>query len=103
MGEPLYAVVWPLGKAVRDTAPPVGHIQDLSGKTVCEIWDWIFRGGEIFPIIRETLSKRCPGIKFVDYTVFGDMHGAREREVVAALPDLLRRHGCDAAITGVGA
>ncbi|MBI2906634.1 MAG: hypothetical protein HYX92_03140 [Chloroflexi bacterium] len=103
MGEPVYEVVWPLGRLVYETLPLAHRCPDLAGKTVCELWDWLFRGGEIFPAIREVLSSRYPDIKFVEHTVFGDTRGAREREVVAALPDLLHKHGCDAVISGIGA
>ncbi|MBI2909562.1 MAG: hypothetical protein HYX92_18120 [Chloroflexi bacterium] len=103
MAEPTYEVVWPLGRSVYETVPVTPAAADLSGKTVCEIWDWLFKGNEMFPVIREELSKRYPGVKFVDYSVFGDTHGPREPEVIAAMPDLLRKHGCDVVISGVGA
>lgn len=103
MAEPKYEVVWPLGRTVFETLPLARRDDDLSGKTVCELWEWLFRGEEIFPLLREELAKRYPGIKFVEYSVFGDTHGSRERELMTVLPDLLRRHGCDAVISGVGA
>lgn len=100
---PIYEVVWPLGKmaAARPTLNP--PVSDLSGKTVCELWDKLFKGDEMFLLIREKLRERYPGIKFIDYTVFGNTHGPKEAEVVVALPDLLRKHGCDVVISGVGA
>ena len=101
--EPVYRVVWPLGKAAHDTGKGGRPVSDLGGKTVCELWDGMFRGDEMFPLIREQLGKRYPDIKFVDYTVFGDTHGPNERGVIAALPDLLREHRCDVVISGVGA
>ncbi|MBI2908317.1 MAG: hypothetical protein HYX92_11770 [Chloroflexi bacterium] len=103
MSEPVYDVVWPLGKSVFEALPLANRADDLSGKTVCELWEWLFRGEEIFPILRELLAERYPGVKFVDYTVFGNTHGSKEKELMAALPDMLRRHGCDAVISGVGA
>lgn len=103
MGEPVYEVVWPLGKSVYEPMHLARRAPDLEGKTVCELWDWAFRGDEIFPIVRELLSKRYPSIKFVDYNVFGDTHGPKERGVIASLPELLRKHRCDAVISSVGA
>ena len=103
MREPSYEVVWPLGKAVYEALPPTQRSDDLSGKTICELWEWLFRGEEIFPILRETLSKQYRGISFVDYNAFGDTHGSKERETISRLPDVLREHGCDAVISGVGA
>lgn len=103
MAEPVYEVVWPLGKSMYETAPLAPEIPDLGGKTVCELWDWRFRGEDISPALREELSKRYPGIKFVDYNTFGDTHGPKEREVVANLPKMLKEHRCDAVISSVGA
>ena len=102
MGESTYKVVWPLGKLAYEKVSPAHCVPDLSYKTICELWDWRFRGEEIFPIIRESLLDQYPGIKFVGSTKFGSTHCAKEAEVIAALPDLLRKHGCDAVISGVG-
>ena len=102
-GEQRYEVLWPLSRrTVRDTAaaprPP-----DLNGKTVCELWDVIFRGETIYPLVREYITARFPRVKFVGHAEFGNFHGAREHRVIAALPDKLRAHKADAAIVGIGA
>lgn len=98
-----YEVVWPLGKSHGDTRALNERIVDVRGKTICEIWDHVFRGEQIFPIIREAMKKMYPGIRFVEYDQFGDTHGPHQKEVLAALPRLLKQHGCDAVISGVGA
>ncbi len=103
MADSTFQVVWPLGKRVSETLPLARRIPDLSQITVCELWDWIFRGEEIFPALRELLSERYPGIRFVDYTAFGNTRGPKERELVANLPRALREHSCGAVISGVGA
>ena len=84
--EPCYDVVWPLGKSVSEKVRFATRISDLRGKTICELWNWAFKGEEIFPIIRESLLKRYPDISFIEYTVFGNIHGPKEEEVIAALP-----------------
>jgi hypothetical protein len=101
--ESKYEVLWPLARrAVTDTrAAP--RLPDLNGKTVCELWDVIFRGETIYPLVREHIKARFPRVKFVGHEEFGNFHGAREREVTAALPDRLRAHKADAAIVGIGA
>ena len=101
--ESRYDVLWPLSRrAVADTnAAP--RVPDLNGKVVAELWDVIFRGETIYPLVREHIKKRFPGVKFVGYSEFGNFHGAREREITAALPARLLAHGADAAIVGVGA
>ncbi|MBI2906649.1 MAG: hypothetical protein HYX92_03215 [Chloroflexi bacterium] len=103
MAEPTYEVVWPLGKSRYELIPVAKHLETLSDKTLCELWDWRFRGDEIFPIIREALARRFPGVGFVDYNVFGDTHGIKEAEVIEALPRRLRENRCDAVVSGVGA
>ncbi|MFH1486527.1 MAG: hypothetical protein ABIH46_10680 [Chloroflexota bacterium] len=103
MSEPVYEVVWPLGKSACDVLQPASPVPDLRGKTVCELWDWLFNGDRVFQLLRQALSAGYPGIRFVDYTVFGDIHGRNEREVVNYLPKMLREHGCDVVITGMGA
>jgi ABC-type amino acid transport substrate-binding protein len=75
---------------------------DLSGLTVCELSDYGFRAEEIFPIIRELLSQKYPGIKFIEYPVFGNTHGAKEAEIIANLAEKLKNNKCDVVISGVG-
>lgn len=103
LSEPLYEVVWPLGKSSYETRAPNERVADLSGKTVAELWDYLFRGEDIFPIVRARLKERFPGIKFVTYDVFGNVHGPQQRELVADVPRLLKQHGCNAVISAIGA
>ena len=102
MREPGYKVVWPLGELAYQVPSLGPRVSDLKGKTVCELSDWIFRAEEVFPMIRELLLGQYPSIKFIEYSVFGNTHGPKEAEVIAALPDRLHKHGCDAVISGVG-
>jgi hypothetical protein len=101
--EPRYEVLWPLSRRAVPDAAAAPRLRDLNGKTVCELWDVIFRGEMIYPLVRDYLRARFPGVTFVGYSEFGNFHGAREREVVAALPEKLRARKADAAIVGIGA
>ena len=101
--EPVYEAVWPLGKSVSEQVSLAPPVSDLSGKRVGEMWDWLFKGDAMFPVIRERLRQRYPGIQFADYNVFGNFHGHNEREVMATLPERLRGEGCEVVISGVGA
>ena len=101
--EPRYDVLSPLSrKAVKSTAA-APRLPDLNGKTICELWDVIFRGETIYPLVREYIKKRFPRVKFVPYDQFGNFHGAREHEVSATIPDKLKAFKADAAIVGIGA
>ncbi|MEJ2109761.1 MAG: hypothetical protein P8Z37_07595 [Acidobacteriota bacterium] len=102
MKEPGYEIVWPLGKMVAEEVILAPRIADLSGKTIGELSDYGFRAEEIFPLIRAALSSRYPAIRFIEYGNFGNIHGTREEEIVAALSEKLRQYGCDAVMSGVG-
>ena len=97
--EPQYRVVRPVG---RWAAAPV-TMNVATGRRIGFVWDHVFRGDEIFGIIEENLRKRDPGLTFVGFEAFGDIHGRDAAEVVAALPSRLRAEEVDAVIVGVGA
>ena len=100
--QPEFAVVWPLGTRSFERRPLPPRLDTLDGKVIAEVWDWMYEGDRAFPILREELTKRFPTVRFVDYTHFGNIHGHDEAEAVERLPELLREHGADAVIAGVG-
>ena len=101
--EQRFEVLWPLARrAVKDTAG-APRVPDLNGKTICELWDVIFRGETIYPLVREYIRKRFPRVKFVEYSEFGNFYGPHGDKVSRELPAKLRAHGCEAAIVGIGA
>jgi hypothetical protein len=63
----------------------------------------MFKGEVIYPEIREALKARYTDLKFVDHTHFGNVHGANQNQLIADLPQLLKQHGCDVVISGIGA
>lgn len=101
--EPVYEVVWPL--APRAVAPGTlaPRLPSLAGRTIGELWDYLFRGEELFPLLRQALAARHPGVRFVPYDTFGSIHGRDDAELAATLPAILRAHGCDAVVVAVGA
>jgi hypothetical protein len=94
-------VLWPRGRKTVDVRPLAKRLGTLDGITIGELWDDLFRGDEIFPLLREELARRFPGLRFVDYRVFGSTHGGEEHRTMAELPDKLREHGVDAVISGM--
>ena len=102
-GEPVYRVQWPLARIEVKAANQTRGLTDLSGKTVAELWDQIFRGDIAYQQLREHLRQRFPGIRFVEHTQFGNIHGPKQREILEGLPDKLRAAGVDAVISGIGA
>ena len=101
--EGVFEVVWPLGKPTHQTRPPNDRLPDLNHKVIGELWDYLFRGEDIFPFLREELTRLYPGIRFVTYETFGNVHGPQQRELMGALPQLLRQHKVDAVISAIGA
>jgi hypothetical protein len=95
-------VVWPSGKAVYQPVVIKPRPSGLTGLTVCELSDYGFRAEEIFPIVRESFLKRYPGLKFIEYSSFGNTHGQHEVEIIDGLPEKLKKYGCDIVISGVG-
>ena len=99
----VYEVVSPEGSVVVNRVAPTPPVTDLSGKTVAQLWDYRFKGDEMFRILERELGAKFPGVRFVPYHLFGDTHQANDQDVVERIAGLLLEHGCEAAISGVGA
>ena len=102
MNSSEYAVVWPRSKRTLKMNPVAQRLATLKGKTIAQLWDYVFRGDEIFPILEEELTKRFPDTRFVNYSLFGSTHGGDEREVVAGIAAKLKQYQADAVISGMG-
>ena len=94
-------VLWPRGASTASVTPLAERPATLEGATIGELWDDLFRGDEIFPILRDELRQRFPGVRFVEYKTFGSTHGPEERKVLAELPERMRQHGVTAVISGM--
>jgi len=97
-----YEVYWPRSARQTRVKPLAKRLDTLEGKTVAQLWDYVFRGDEVFGFLEEALKARFPGIRFVSWREFGNTHGSEEREVVTALPERLKERGVDAVISGMG-
>ena len=95
-------VVWPRGRQVKTGARLARRLDSLEGKVVAELWDWVFKGDKMYAVWERELAKRYPGIKFISWREFGEIHGANEHTVLAKLPEKLKDFGVDAVICGVG-
>ena len=96
-----YAVVWPRGRKSVEVKSMAKRLETLTGKTVGQLWDNMFRGDEIFPVLAAGLAQRFPGVTFVNYDIFGSTHGGDEHQVLADLPAKLQQYGVDAVISGM--
>ncbi len=103
MEEASYKVVWPRGRRVIESARLAKRLDTLENKTIGFIWNGVFFGDKMFPVIEKELAKRYPRSKFVSYEVFGITHGRVDvAKVIDAFPDKLKQYKCDAVISGVG-
>ena len=97
----IYKVFWPGGTTAVDAVPSAPRT-DLTGKRIGFLWDYVFRGEEIFPILKKSISERYENIEFVSYEKFGSTFGGDEHAVLNALPKLLKKLKIDAVISGIG-
>jgi len=102
---PVFDVVNPVGISTIQVKPLAPNLKTLEGKTICELWNYMFHGDVTFPKIEEVLLKRYSGIKFISYKDLPRIHGPNEKAEIAALkalPDALKKYRCDAVISGNG-
>jgi hypothetical protein len=97
-----YAVVWPRSAKAVEIKPLAKRLDALDGKTIAFLWDDLFRGDEIWPILKQELSSRFTGLNFVDHDAFGSTHGDDEHRVLGELPDKIRSMKIDAVVSGMG-
>ncbi|MEL7157477.1 MAG: hypothetical protein AAFN30_12855 [Actinomycetota bacterium] len=102
MSEPVYEVVWPKSAQGVQSKRSADRLDGLANKRVAFVWDYLFRGDELFPILERELRMREPAIEIVGYETFGNSHGADEADFIARLPDALAEHRIDAVISGMG-
>ena len=97
-----YEVFWPRGPRQMKNKQLAPRLATLEGKTVAQLWDFLFQGDKVFAALEEGLKARYPGVRFVSWREFGNTHCKDERQVLADLPRKLRELGADAAISGLG-
>jgi hypothetical protein len=97
-----YEALWPRSPRQVQMKPLAKRLESLEGKTIAQMWDYVFRGDQVFGLLEEGLKARYPNIKWVSYKEIGNTHGGEEREIVASIPRRFRELGVDAAISGMG-
>jgi hypothetical protein len=100
--ERQYEVYWPRSPRQAKVTALARRLDTLDGKTIAQLWDFLFRGDEVFMLLEEGLKVRFPKVKFVSWREFGNTHGSDERAVLAALPKRMKELGVDAVISGMG-
>jgi hypothetical protein len=100
-GEVRYEVVWPSGERKQAIQPLAKRLDTLNGKTVAQLWDFLFSGDEVFETLEQRLREQYPDVKFVSWREFGTTHGLNEKELLASLPARFKELGVDAAISSM--
>ena len=100
--EITYDVVWPRSPRGVQKQRRADRLETLENKRVAFLWDYLFRGDELFPVLAKELINRYQGLEIVGYEEFGNLHGKDEKERVGRLPDDLRSRGVDAVVSGMG-
>ena len=98
----IHDVVWPRAARQMEIAPVAPRLDTLDGKTIAQLWDFLFRGDEVFDHLEAGLKERYPSIKIISWKDFGSTNGADEREILADLPQRMETLGVDAVISGMG-
>lgn len=96
-----YEAYWPRGPRQQRTRALAPRLKSLTGKTVAQLWDYLFKGDEVFALLEEGLKARDPGIRFVSWREFGSTHGGEEKAALEELPRRLKDLGVDAVISGM--
>lgn len=94
--------VWPRGRSTVKALDLARRPSTLAGKTIAFVWDYVFRGDEVFPVLEDEIRRRFADVRFVRWDTFGPTFGGDEHRTIASLPARLRAHGVDAVVSGMG-
>ena len=97
-----FAAIWPGGVNAVPRIDPAVRPESLDSKTVGFLWDYVFRGEEIFPLIQGAIDQAYKDVRFVSYETFGSTFGGDEHQVLRQLPGKMRSNGIDVVISGIG-
>jgi hypothetical protein len=100
-GKGFYEVVWPCGERKQAQRPLAKRLDTLNGKTIAQLWDFLFFGDEVFTVLEQELRALYPQVKFVSWREFGSTHAVNEKELLASLPQRFKELGVDAAISSM--
>ena len=101
-GDDRHEVVWPRSEQMSELRPLAPRLESLRGVKMAQLWDYLFRGDEVFEHLEAGLRERYPDIEFISWREFGNTHGEDEARVLAELPQRLKAMRVDAVISGMG-
>jgi hypothetical protein len=101
VSEPSFRVVHPVSRRPVVARTSNADLPGLAGKKIALVWDYLFRGDDVFRLVKERFRAERSGVEFVDYEVFGDIHG--HDELLGQLSSRLEETGVDGTIVATGA
>jgi len=81
-----YEAYWPRSARQMGLKPLAARLDTLEGKTVAQLWDYLFLGDEVFERLEEGLRATYLDVRLVNFCEFGSTHGEDEKEILAAFP-----------------
>jgi hypothetical protein len=103
--SPRYEVLAPLGERKQQDGVLAPRLTTLSHKRIALVFDYAFRGDEMFAHFMAQAHERFEDVTFLDPDKFGNFHGPAEEgeRAMARLAQSLEEQEFEAAIVGVGA
>jgi hypothetical protein len=101
VNEPSFEVVHPVSRRPAVVRTSSADLAGLAGKKIALVWDYVFKGDDVFRLVKERFRAERSGVEFVDYEVFGDIHG--HDDLLERLPSRLEEMGVDGTIVATGA
>ena len=99
-------VISPEGLPLTATGGVSRPLEDLSGKTIGEVYNNHFKGELMFETYRRLLKEKYPGIKIIPFDQFPIVYvggdAASQKRVAKEIAALAKEKGCHAIITGNG-
>jgi hypothetical protein len=100
VNEPSFDVVHPVSRRPVVARTSNSDLPGLTGKKIALVWDYLFRGDDVFRLVQERFQAEGSGVEFVDHEVFGDIHS--HDELLDELPSRLAEMGVDGTIVATG-
>jgi hypothetical protein len=101
VSEPSFDVVHPVSRRPVAARTSNADLPGLAGKKIALVWDYLFRGDDVFRLVKERFQAERSGVEFVGHEVFGDFHG--HHELLDQLPSRLEEMGVEGTIVATGA
>ena len=99
-------VISPEGLPLSAAGTVSRPLDDLSGKTIGEVYNNHFKGELMFSTYRRLLKQKYPGIKIIPFNEFPIVYvggdAASQKRIAKEIAAIAKEKGCHAIITGNG-